>query len=1400
MGRDSATCGEPSQPCKSIAQAVYRVEWSGHIYLDGTGTETRPYNCNSSMERYQHPGIRIQKSLTIKGVKSTAHVFCFGGFQFQSINLKISIVLSSVMFRQTPLIFQDCKLVQVLNCTIRDTPTALKVQIDNNTSAQVDIKGSLFIANNASCVDIIASNNYNRSLKVRVSNTTFYGNGRFRSSLTKGAITIKSDKRKPSSFAKVQILCFKVIYRNNYGYFVNLNLPAATTSEVYLDVTLVDNTVSHMKRPSGKSTYNAVKSLYTSRASKVRAKFTNLKCFHNKFLRCLMIQSNETEVKIQNSSFIGQNIPTGKGGAIFLESKTHGTLGLVNSRFRRNKAKAGGALFVHSKHGTIELAITLVNFTECVAAQYGCAILVGDPKSFKFINQTATYKLIATFREVRVQNCSGVKRKFGRKSVVVNLLLFSGYVAISDSIWTNNLNSIFAALVIANAGGKTDIVISGCTFLRNAGKAVMFPAISKMAGSVIVNNTAISNQQMKTYAFFVSPKFNIKLINMLFNSNAIGLAIFSIVRMHYTFPVNIYIYNCTFLDNGDDIVVNLLDSTKIKFTLNSTIFTTRKASRKDFAISFTVQLSMKLKLSNAVIELDNNTFNSRPCNFFRLNFPGNKTLKIKRSLFREGICLHRYIPRNTYTGYEVGTGAISVITNHNKLKTPGCVEKYTNENIHPLWNYDTEVLFEDTTFEENAGLISGAVYISNGNVTFNRCIFRNNFATKRSGHIYSAYGTGQVNFNDCSFSTSLENLTVNDTAFHRSTFLYSENGGPIMFKNTSMVSSIGQRSPFAVVDISNGGYIDIDSRSTIECSIGSQLSFENNTHFVHVYNELNGSFCRVNVTVLKYSCHLCSPGFYSLQKGVSYGLNVPTSVNCLSCPFGATCIEKNIAAKPNFWGYPSSNHSPLLSFYACPEHYCQSPTESDPKKYNSCYGNRTGILCGKCASEYSENLFSTECQKKTECNNYLLWIITLLFTTGLALYLLIKPPVMSFLGRQVVWFRKRGDYQVIQELGQVDAPTDSGYLKIAFYFYQAAELLIVRSTKDLIPHELPFVFSVVDLFNFQVRTLQRVVDCPIAGLTAVTKELLLSATVFLTIAELVIMYGLHVAFNKIRHNQRPPPIHFVAAVIELLLLGYERLARTSLTLMHCVTIGSQKRLFIDAEVACWQWWQYIVLAYIIASVVPFIIVLYFGSYKLYKASISAIEFLGACVFPLPFLIYWFLKKMLTIRDSGSESTQTNAGVLEILHAPFRQPNDNDNGTIYWESVLIGRRFLLLACYAFITNTMFRMICMTAVCVIILLHHDLKNPYRDPIANKCETCSLSVLVMLAVVNITKATLISSGTSTVGPTKSYIIGFNWFEICALAFLPTMLSIFVVLAILSQLVRLTMAAGKLIYRYVR
>ena len=152
---------------------------------------------------------------------------------------------------------------------------------------------------------------------------------------------------------------------------------------------------------------------------------------------------------------------------------------------------------------------------------------------------------------------------------------------------------------------------------------------------------------------------------------------------------------------------------------------------------------------------------------------------------------------------------------------------------------------------------------------------------------------------------------------------------------------------------------------------------------------------------------------------------------------------------------------------------------------------------------------------------------------------------------------------------------------------------------DKLIGKIPFIHFVISAYNFHVQSVNESLGCSFAGLTAVTKELLLSGTLFLTMALSSFMAWIMLLMSLWASLSL---IHYMAVVMEVLLLGYESLAETALRLMNCVSIGSGKWLFIDANVPCMQWWQYLLLAYIAIFLIPFIIVLYYGSYQLQRSS------------------------------------------------------------------------------------------------------------------------------------------------------------------------------------------------------
>ena len=113
-----------------------------------------------------------------------------------------------------------------------------------------------------------------------------------------------------------------------------------------------------------------------------------------------------------------------------------------------------------------------------------------------------------------------------------------------------------------------------------------------------------------------------------------------------------------------------------------------------------------------------------------------------------------------------------------------------------------------------------------------------------------------------------------------------------------------------------------------------------------------------------------------------------------------------------------------------------------------------------------------------------------------------------------------------------------------------------------------------------------------------------------------------------------------------MLLGYTTLASVSFDLLRCVPIGSEKRLFYDGNVECFQWWQYILIVFICALFVPFVVVLFWGPVKLFRGTISVGKFLLACYFPLPCLLYWVFAHFIA-RNTDNLNGANGSGVQDV---------------------------------------------------------------------------------------------------------------------------------------------------------
>ena len=416
--------------------------------MNGTGTEQHPYGCDGD----NHPGITVNKTITIAGLYHTPYVSCYDGIRFRNSHDELQIELLGIAFRQTPLIFEDCTQVKVSNCTFQNASTAFDVQIQNRSSCQIDIQSSMFSYNSQSCIKLLLlSKNTSQSLDVavKVFDTKFVDNGVLnRQPIDRGVVVIKSEDETVSNDTHIHTFFDNVTCKRNRGPFVTVNVSKAVTDEIYKDIYVTHNTMPS----SGKlSDVLFVNSLYHSATKETHTKFVNFQCMQNTMLRCIGIQSDKADVDIRESTFVGHNLTKEEGAALRLDVKLTASLKVLNTNFTNNKASEGGAVFANSLNGTLNLNFSNCNFTGCSANKSGrgCAISVGKPPKDDG-NARCPSKLNFTISNAIFSNCHG----HFYKCVTVFVRFNSGNLEIKESKWVNNLRKKSGSLHVFSRNCK----------------------------------------------------------------------------------------------------------------------------------------------------------------------------------------------------------------------------------------------------------------------------------------------------------------------------------------------------------------------------------------------------------------------------------------------------------------------------------------------------------------------------------------------------------------------------------------------------------------------------------------------------------------------------------------------------------------------------------------------------------------------------------------------------------------------------------------------------------------------------------------------------------------------------------------------------------------------------------
>lgn len=1360
-GTNATICGlEQSHPCKTIYQATARAREGDVINIDGSGTSRDPYLCES------------EAGLQIAGVKicsygTRAFIACKNpSLRFSCDvrnNSNSGVSLAGITFVNTSLILFECSLTMTGVRFMNGSVDAVSLSFARGLTGTVDLTGCTFYNNSASGLKI-----YGDTVQLGIWNSSFVNN-----KLDDADSTLLQVMTSDSLQARITLNVTNILVTQNTCPGKSCFVIGSGKKGKFT-----------MKMEKGKFEENEAGESVLDISGTSVTEFQSTQFNKNAGRAVNIRDGNSAELKIADVNFVDNEIVDSRkysdGGAVSVIGFTREALVFMSrSNFSSNEGENGGAC------AFISIASLILNIESCRFVQNegwssGGALAVGRNYNWQvnaainicnsnFSGNTLYFRLYNKHNGSK-SDSPYAQDPGGGGALALYVLNLWNLTLTNNTFAGNKAEEKNAGAIRANIGTlHQDALFLNCKFVRNSG------TLSSGTFQLSVSDPLSS----------FHPRVTIRSSTFIQNQ-AYGLATYDI----FLYQSYLLLSSCTVQQNsGGGIFLGVTSNTcdvrvensLIRDNENFAFFLLRNQIGSDATFTFT----------NVSI-LKNNC--KTKSSIFRVSMHHSQDfLHLHASKFEDNFCKSGVVKISVIPFPLLGTGVVSS---------------------------GTAVTINGTLFRGNSGVAESTLTVLDAKViNILNSTFINNFGSTDGSHVRVQLRSSELQIHKTAFYQSERSQVFNARKEQPyNGFLTVTSFGNVSVRESSFISDPINYDGEALIFVKGAGNVAMDDSVRIESSFGSKLNLHNFTHW-EILN-VGKTFTEALITSFSMSTQPCPMGTYSIRRGTSKGFTIQHRVKCLPCPSGANCTSV-LAARPNFWGYPIGDK---VYFKLCPQGYCcpsasqKCPYHNGSYLHSGCQGNRTGILCGSCKANFSEALLNTNCLPVTDCTHWWYLVVIFIGTTLFALYLVRKPPVFQTLTTSLTWFlpshRRRGyqEFSRLESENKTNCTSSDGFLKILFYFYQIAGLLTLSSygVSELLRESI--VLPVINLLDFKMYPNANWNICPFPGITPLKKTLFQLAIVATTFLSILFIYLLHSGLNKLR--KRAPVVSpngpYLAAILETVLLGYSAATGTAMKLLDCTKIQHVLRWYYNAEVTCFQWWQTASIAAIILYLFPFIFMLYVGSLRLHQRKISAKIFLLACVFPLPYLLIVFavyineaLTRPYRSQEMSSEllsvdheedtnkpsASSIEASVLEVLSAPFCKPEQDDQSPskIYWESIMIGRRFILILIGSFVAHAFLRSVCLAILCLVFLLHHLSQKPFVKFHANLAETVSLATLVVIAILNVGVASYHSAGVEAQGVQQQYVRGFLLTQAVLLGLLPFVFIIFVCLSLASQLVRI-------------
>ncbi len=370
-----------------------------------------------------------------------------------------------------------------------------------------------------------------------------------------------------------------------------------------------------------------------------------------------------------------------------------------------------------------------------------------------------------------------------------------------------------------------------------------------------------------------------------------------------------------------------------------------------------------------------------------------------------------------------------------------------------------------------------------------------------------------------------------------------------------------------------------------------------------------------------------------------------------------------------------------------------------------------------------------------------------------------------------------------QEIDKANVVKDSGsqqsatkFLVILLYYIQDASLFTVKEITETEKQtdKLTMIANIfVESVGFSWSVLMTMFNqiCILPGIFNPVLKLLVKSLLGPFI--ITFLFILYITFKLYEVCQRKGNIKWkwpfmsrlATALTLTMLFSFQTLAKTTFSLLNCVSYHDHLVLFIDAQISCYTSWQFAVMIYGCTCVIPFFLVIAIGPYMMKYYGLDVRLFFFYCLFPLPFFFHFFYILLERIREKPSIVWKTeetyrkrpqktpNQVVYETLQNPYR-PIKLFKIEICSAGIIKLQRLLLVMAKVFINNIVIQICAMLLVSLSSTAYHFSVKPYIDRKANLVALFCQNGTLIFGVTNLIKAMFQSMEYEPQGPMVALI----------------------------------------------